>query len=144
MGFIPEESSVRRFFVVIAAVFALGVLFPGTAWAGAPHFVDDKLSASVDGNTLTVSGKEAGLGDELQVHVVVTATAECINPGGNHPQAANKESFNAEGDFPVQNGKAEFSLTLVATFQPSCSPPMSVAWSDIVVMDTTNGLTANL
>jgi hypothetical protein len=87
-----------------------------------------------------VSGKEAGLGDEAQVHIVVSATALCINPGGNHPKAVNKEDVSAEGDFPVQNGKAEFSLALTATFQPECSPPMTVAFTDITVTDETNGI----
>jgi hypothetical protein len=89
---------------------------------------------------LSASGKEAGLGDEDQVHIVGTATASCINPGNNHPKAANKEAFSAEGNFPVQNGKANFSLTLTATFQPSCSPPMTVLWTDITVADETNGI----
>jgi hypothetical protein len=91
-------------------------------------------------DSLTVAGKEAGLGDEEQVHIVVTATALCINPGGEHPQAANKESVGSEGDFPVQNGKANFSLTLTATFQPDCSPPMEVAFTDVQVCDTTNNI----
>jgi hypothetical protein len=91
-------------------------------------------------NSLTVSGKEAGLGSEPQVHVVVTATAACINPGDHHPKAANKQSVSAEGDFPVQNGKAEFSLTVTATFQPNCSPPMTVVFSNVTVTDTTSGI----
>jgi hypothetical protein len=80
------------------------------------------------------------LGDEARVHIVVTATAACINPGDKHPKAANKESLSAEGDFPVQNGKANFSLTLTATVQPDCSPPMTVVFTDVTVTDTTNGL----
>jgi hypothetical protein len=82
----------------------------------------------------------AGLGDEAQVHIVVSATALCINPGSNHPKAVNKESVSAEGDFPVQNGKAEFSLTLTATFQPECSPPITVAFTNVTVTDETNGI----
>ena len=125
-----------------AVVVVLSVATAGPAFAGSPHFVSNTLSATVsaDGTTLTVSGKEAGLGDEAQVHIVVTATAECINGGGNHPKAVNKASFAAEGDFPVQNGKANFSLSLTATFQPPCSPPMTVRWSDVTVEDTTNGV----
>ncbi len=125
-----------------AVVVVLSVTTAGPAFAGSPHFVSNTLSATVsaDGTTLTVSGKEAGLGDEAQVHIVVTATAECINGGGNHPKAVNKASFAAEGDFPVQNGKANFSLSLTATFQPACSPPMTVRWSDVTVEDTTNGV----
>jgi hypothetical protein len=90
------------------------------------------------------AGKEAGLGNETQVHIAVTATALCINNGGYHPKAVNKGSFSAEGDFPVQNGKAEFSLTLIATFQPDCTPPMTVSWIDIVVTDTEHGVTKRL
>jgi hypothetical protein len=86
-----------------------------------PHFVDNTVTVTKSGNTLIVDGKEAGLGDEDQVHIVVTATASCINPGNNKPQAANKETFSAEGNFPVQNGKANFHLEVIATFQPNCS-----------------------
>lgn len=125
-------------FAALAALFA--VIFAAPAWAGSPHFIDNAFSVNVSGSSVTVSGKEAGLGDESQIHVVLTATAECINPGDNHPQAANKETISAAGDFPVQNGKADFSLTATAVFSPSCSPPMSVAISDITVTDTTNGL----
>ena len=125
------------------ALSALAVAVP-LAWAGSPHFVDDTVTATRTDNTLTVSGKEAGLGDEAQIHIVVTATALCINPGGNHPKAVNKESVSSEGDFPVQNGKAYFSLTLTATFQPSCSPPMTVEFTDVTVTDTTNGISENL
>ena len=88
--------------------------------------------------------KEAGLGNETQVHIEVTATAECINNGGKHPKAVNKESVSAAGDFPVQNGKAEFSLTLTASFQPECSPPMTVRFSDVVVSDTEHNISTSL
>ena len=113
-----------------------------TAWAGSPHFIDNAFSVSRAGDTLTVSGKEAGLGDEQQIHVVLSATALCINGGSNHPKAANKTSVTAQGDFPVQNGKADFSLSATATFQPDCAPPMTVQYTDVSVTDTTNGLTA--
>jgi hypothetical protein len=118
--------------------------FIAPAWAGSPHFVANSISASRADNSLTVSGKEAGLGDEAQVHVVVSATALCINGGGKHPKAVNKESVNAEGTFPVQNGKADFSLTLTATFQPECSPPMTVEFTDVTIADTTNGISTKL
>lgn len=133
----------RKFVVVLAALFST-FLLATPAWAGSPHFVDDTVSATRDGDSLTVAGKEAGLGDEAQVHIVVTATASCVNPGGHKPQAANKVSVNAEGDFPVQNGKALFALTVTAVFQPSCSPPMSVEFSDVVVTDQTSGISTIL
>jgi hypothetical protein len=133
---------VRRLFTIAALAITVSAALAAVAWAGSPHFIANAFTVTQSGNTLTVSGKEAGLGDESQVHIVLTATAECINPGNNHPQAANKESVSAAGDFPVQNGKAEFTLTVTATFQPECSPPMTVQYSDITVTDTTNGISA--
>jgi hypothetical protein len=128
----------RLLFVAALTLVTAAVAVP--AWAGSPHFVNNAFTIERDGNTLTVSGKEAGLGDEEQVHVVLEATALCINPGGNHPKAVNKESVSAEGDFPIQNGKAEFTLTVTASFQPECSPPMTVAFTDITVTDEDNNI----
>jgi hypothetical protein len=133
----------RLLIVMIAALFGTLIAIP-PAFAGSPHFINSAFSVTRSGDTLTVSGKEAGLGDEAQIHVVLSATALCINGGGHHPKAVNKESVSAEGDFPVQNGKAEWSLSVTATFSPSCSPPMTVAFTDITVTDTTNGLTHSI
>jgi hypothetical protein len=124
--------------VALVAVVAGVLAVP--AYAGSPHFINNAMTASVSGNTVTVSGKEAGLGDEAQIHVVLSATASCINPGDHHPKAANKTSVSAAGDFPVQNGRADFTLSATAVFQPNCSPPMSVVFTDITVTDTTNNL----
>jgi hypothetical protein len=133
----------RLLLFVVVALSAAAVAVPA-AWAGSPHFVSNTVTATRTDDSLIVSGKEAGLGDEAQVHIVVTATAECINGGGKHPRAVNKASVSAEGDFPVQNGKAEFSLTLTATFQPECSPPMTVRFTNVTVTDETNGISRNL
>jgi hypothetical protein len=135
---------VRRILLILAVLAAALAVTSTAAHAGSPHFVDDTIAATRSGDTLTVSGKEAGLGDEAQVHIVLEATASCVNPGDNHPQAANKESLSAAGDFPVQNGKTYFSLSVTATFQPSCSPPMTVVFSDVRLTDTTNGVTTSL
>jgi len=135
---------IRRLLAILtltAAVIGVGVT---AASAGSPHFVDDQTHATISGNTLTVTGKEAGLGDEAQIHVVLTAEAQCVNGGGNHPKAANKESFTAAGDFPVQNGKADFTLSVTAVFDPKCSPPMTVEFVSAVVVDETNGLSLTL
>jgi hypothetical protein len=127
----------RSFTILVTAVIAL-FLFNPMASAGSPHFLG--VSVERSGDSLTVSGKEAGLGNETQVHIVVTADALCINGGGKHPKAVNKASASAEGDFPVQNGKANFSLTLTADFQPDCSPPMSVVWTNVRVSDAEHGI----
>src|SRR6266545_4976841 len=109
----------RRF--VFWAIVALAVLAVGVpAWAGSPHFVDATVTCTRPGNTLTCAGKEAGLGDEAQIHIVVRATAECTTPGHQHPEAANKEPVSAPGDSPVHNGKASVSPSVTASFQPEC------------------------
>ena len=138
-----RDTLMRRTIRILLASLAVLGLSSQIVLAGSPHFVG-AVSVTRDGNSLTVSGKEAGLGNEDQVHIVVTATAACINPGDHHPKAANKEDVSAEGDFPVQNGKANFSLTLTATFQPDCTPPMTLVFTDVTVTDTTNGITAIL
>jgi phage tail sheath gpL-like len=132
----------RRLLLVATLALAMMALAVPSALAGSPHFVS--VTAARSGNSITVSGKEAGLGNETQVHIEVTATAECVNGGKKHPKAENKESVSAEGDFPVQNGKADFSLTLTASFQPDCSPPMTVRFSNVVVTDTEHGVSKNL
>lgn len=138
--------NMRRLVGAVLGVGAVLVLPVTAAWAGNPHFVGAPVAtiSGAAGETLTVSAKEAGLGDEAQIHVVLTATASCINGGGNHPKAVNKASFSAAADEPVQNGKADYAISVTATFQPDCSPPMTVVWSEIVLTDTTNGLTVAL
>ena len=133
----------RRFMPTVLVLLAAGALGVPVAFAGSPHFVGAVTATRTD-NSLTVSGKEAGLGNEEQVNIVVTVTAECINKGEHHPKAANKESLSTGENVPVQNGKANFSLTVTATLKPSCSPPMTLAFTDVTVSDTTNGISASL
>ncbi len=121
--------------LVLAVTAVAAFTVAGVAIAGNAHFVGTP-TLTVSGNSLTVAGKVAGLGNIPQIHVEITATAECINPGSNKPKAANKESIGAGGDFPVQNGKANFSVTATATFQPDCTPPMTLRFSDVVVTVT--------
>ena len=131
----------RRILLLCLGVIAATAIVAPVAIAGSPHFINSAFSITRSDDTLTVSGKEAGLGDEAQIHVELSATALCINPGSHHPKAANKADVSAAGDLPVQNGKAEFTLSATAVFQPSCSPPMTVVFTDVTVTDTTNGLT---
>lgn len=125
-----------------AAVLASTVLMAPAAYAGSPHFVDASFTSS--GNTVTVQGKEAGLGNETQVHIEMVATASCINGGGHHPKAVNKTSVTAAGDFPVQNGKAIFTLSGTAVFQPDCAPPMTVAFGPVTITDTEHNVSVTL
>ena len=121
----------RIIIVVVSAFFAIALAIP-SAFAGSPHFVGTPTKV-ISGNTATVAGKVAGLGSETQIHATATADVACLNPGQNFPSASNKQSVGAGGDFPVQNGKANFSLTLTATFQPKCSPPMTLVFGPITI-----------
>ena len=116
------------------ALAALAVTGSALAVSNA-HFVGTP-TATRTGNTLTVSGKVAGLGDVDVITVTISADAQCVNPGSNKPKAGNKQSFSSSEDVPVQNGKALFSSDLTATFQPDCTPPMTVEFSNVVVTVT--------
>jgi hypothetical protein len=119
---------------------AAALAFP--VFAGSPHYVS--LSGELDGNTIVVDFKIAGLGDVEQIFVEVTAEAACVNPGSNKPKAGNKQSVSAGADLPVQNGRADTSISgpieLTATFSPDCTPPMTVEFSNVQI--TVYGTTA--
>jgi hypothetical protein len=114
------------------AAAVLLLLLPTAAYAGSPHFVGAP-TVTRSGDTLTVSGKVAGLGNEDQIHVAVTADVQCVNPGNNEPQAENKGATIAEGDFPVQNGRAQFTVSGTGTTDPQCNPPMTLVYSGVTV-----------
>ena len=121
-----------RFLLVAVLVLVAAAVAVPVALAGSAHFVGTpKITRS--GDAITVSGKVAGLGDETQINVAVTADVACINPGNNQPKAENKGATIAEGTFPVQNGKANFSVTGTGTTSPDCSPPMTLRYSNVVV-----------
>ena len=117
---------------IVAAVMTALVLTVSLVSAGNAHFVATP-SITTSGSTLTVSGKIAGLGNIDQINVTFTADASCVNPGTHHPKAENKESVGGGGTFPVQNGKADFSLSGTATFSPDCTPPMTLVWSNVQI-----------
>lgn len=123
--------------ITAAAVMALAT----PAFAGSPHFVGTP-AFTTSGATLTVTAKEAGLGGEAQIHVVLSGTAQCVNPGGHDPQAGNKQAFTQAADEPVQNGKSNYEITATAVLQPDCTPPMTIAFTGVTLTDVTNGLTA--
>ena len=127
---------------ILLTTLTVMVLTTGVAFAGSPHFVG-ACTKTQDGNTLTVHCKEAGLGNEAQVNVTISATALCINNGGKHPRAVNKASVSSTTSQPVQNGKADYTVTLTASFQPDCSPPMTVQFTDVTVTDNTNGISTD-
>ena len=111
----------RRFILLSVLALVAAALAVPVVWAGSAHFVGTpKITRA--GDALTVSGKVAGLGNETQINVAVTADVACVNPGNNEPKAENKGATIAEGTFPVQNGKALFSVTGTGTTSPRLQP----------------------
>ena len=133
-----------RVSVVWFAAAMLAMLMLAPAAAGNPHFV--YVNVDRVGDTLEVSAKEAGLGNETQVVWEVSALAECVNRGGNKPTADNKDAVSVSVTVPVQNGRAERSaddpivLDGAAQIDPKCSPPMRMVYSDVTVTDVTHGV----
>jgi hypothetical protein len=141
---------------IFLTLFMVFVLSVATVIAASPHFINASASVDNAGN-LVVSWKEAGLGDNQLIDYTASADANgfyaCINGGGKHPQAANKEAFegpvSGEGTFSSgKNGQITASLTV--------SPPPStldcpngqrlvlacVTYSNVALSDTTNGIDA--
>ena len=142
-------------FLTLLMVFVLAV---STVMAASPHFINASASVDNAGN-LVVSWKEAGLGDNQWIDYVASADANgfyaCINGGGKHPQAANKEALDG-----LVTGCSPFSprTTVHITHSVTVAPPPSplscpnvqrlvlacVTYSNIALTDTTNGIDADI
>ena len=114
------RQSLRVTLTIVAA--AVGVLTLGAtaALADNPHFLS--ATASVDNNgNLVCAFKEAGLGNTVSTTNITcsadaTAVYACLNGGGKHPQAANKETVSGPvsggGAFPVRNGQTTGTISV--------------------------------
>jgi len=145
----------RRFAMLTICLLALATFLVTAAQAQSPHFI--KTSASVQNNgNLTVSFKEAGLGSNVNIDYLASAngsaTYGCINGGGNHPKATNKETVNgpvsAGGTFSSgQNGTISQSLTIAPPGPGNFSCPGgqtlllgTVSYSNVSISDNTNSV----
>ncbi len=155
------DSSKRR---LMTFIFAIPLLLAGlaiaapAAVAASPHFITAK--ASLSGQNLIVSWKEAGLGDNQQITYTAsadaTATYVCVNRGGANPSASNKTTVSgpvsATGTFSSgKNGNITASLTLNPPGPGgfSCPPGQSlevasVSYTNVSITDTTNNLTESI
>jgi hypothetical protein len=110
-------TTVAVTFVIFA--FVVGTM-PAPVWADSPHFISASASVN-DAGSLVASFKEAGLGTTVSTENITlnissaSATYACINGGGNHPKASNKETVTepvtATGTFPVRNGQTTGSIS---------------------------------
>ena len=146
----------RKFSIAMVVVAAL-IITAAAAFAGAPKFFTVS-SGVTNGGALSVSFDERGLGnDNVDYTLTADASADwaCVNGGGKHPQAANKETVNAEvsanGSFEVKNGRVQASLSAGPPGAGSFTCPggqrlvlASVTYSNIWLTDTTNGVSTSI
>ena len=147
----PENINKMKIGIPSATIAsALLLMAPMLAFADSPHFIS--ASSGLSGSSLTCTFKEAGLGNlgfsSIKETCSATATAiyECVNNGGNHPQAANKETVTApvtgSGLFPIRNGQTTGTITVAAPGPGSFSCPggqtlvlFSVAYTNVMICD---------
>ena len=136
--------------VAVAALLAIG-LFAQAALAASPHFL--RASAARSGNNLTVSFKEAGLGNSaitIEAGATATRTDQCVNNGGQVPSDPKKtttsSAVKASGVFTPKNGSVTGSLTLTPPPTTLSCPGgqratlVSLTYTNVSVRDVTNNV----
>jgi hypothetical protein len=143
----------------VSAMLVVGLFAAQAARAtNGAHFFS--ASGSVDGSgALVVSWDEAGVGQQTvnyTLHADASATYACINGGGNHPKAANKETFNGPLDSAfsrqaTKNGRVKSSTSTGPLGSGSFTCPSgqrlvlaSVSYTNILLTDTTNGVAISI
>ncbi|WP_369250769.1 hypothetical protein [Streptomyces sp. R41] len=149
---------IRTTLATAAATLAIAV---APAFAVSPHFINASATGPNAAGQLTVSFKEAGLGNNQNItyraDAQASATYQCFNKGGHNPSAGNKttvlENVSATGTFNSgKNGSVTASLTIdppgPGTF--TCPPgqklvgPTDVSYTDVSITDTRNGITESI
>jgi hypothetical protein len=118
----------RRMLFVLAAVFATAALAVPAAFADSPHYIKGP-TATVQGNSLVVSWKAAGLGNtvtsvDFSLTGTVSTTSQCFTKSGNPVNGVPKSEtvdVNATGTFPVRNGQVTGSLTVSPISTLTCT-----------------------
>ena len=146
--------------ISIGMIFLLAIAAVVFAQAAVFHTADASVNSA---GALVVSWDERGLGNggtDGLVHYTLAADAHatygCINGGGNHPKATNKETVNgplvADIALPVsKNGRIIGSLTVGPLDAGNFSCPGgqalvlgSVLYENVSLTDTTFGSTADI
>jgi hypothetical protein len=147
----------RSLVAVLAVVLAALVVGAGAALAGTGHFHSASSSVSSSG-ALVVTFDERGLGNgniDYTLTADATALYACINGGGHNPSAANKQQFEGSvsggGSFESKNGRVQGSITAGPLAAPQFTCPSgqrrvlaSVTYTNIVLTDTTNGVSTSV
>ena len=139
----------------IAFVAAIVMANPASAVAAKFHSASGSVA---DNGALVVSFDERGLGfNNIDYSLTADATAlyACINGGGKHPQAANKESFEGSvsggASIEPKNGRVVADITAGPLQAPSFQCPSgqrrvlaAVSYSNCVLTDLTNGTSVSV
>jgi hypothetical protein len=119
----------RKFMALVASAVAVAALaFAPAAFADSPHYIKGP-TATVSGNSLTVSWKAAGLGNTVtSVDFSLTGTAnvtsQCFTKSGNPVNGVPKSEtvdVDVTGSFPVRNGQTTGSLTVSPLSTLTCT-----------------------
>jgi hypothetical protein len=148
--------------LVAAAVGGLA-LCAGAATAHATsgaHFMPATGASVADNGALVLSIDEAGVGNATVNYTAAwSATADygCVNGGGNHPQASNKETVQASASASFseepKNGRVQATETVAGTPPPpptdfACPGGQVLVLADVTytvnLADTTNGIATDL
>ncbi len=139
----------KQYVVAMLIAVLMAMLFVSAAFAESPHFLSASAALDSTSGVLVATFKEAGLGSTASTESITlsahsTAVYACINGGGKHPKASNKETVSgpvsAHGAFPVRNGQTtgNVSLSPVGPGEFSCSSGqalvlVSVSYADVAL-----------
>ena len=103
---------------VVAALVCLGS-FTAAVLAANAHFVSGP-TITAGGRNVTACGKIAGLGNNENVTVVLTATGRttCTNRGGNVPPGQTETVDGSAQVFSDENGQVSFCVTTRSVSNP--------------------------
>lgn len=119
---------IRKLSIALVVMTALVITVGATLAANAHYVVGPNVTYSESTNTITVSGKAAGLGNGAATAAAsltgsVDVFSRCYNGGGNKPQADNKQetiAVNALRDFDVRNGQVTFAFYITPVSTLTC------------------------
>jgi hypothetical protein len=119
----------RKLIALAVSAVAMGALaLAPAASADSPHYIKGP-TATVSGNSLTVSWKAAGLGNTLtsvdfSLSGTANVTSQCYTKSGNPVNGVPKsESVDVDvsAPFPVRNGSVTGSLTISPLSTLTCT-----------------------
>src|SRR5205823_5369859 len=152
-----KGETMRRVFLPVMVLAIIGLTTQSALATSGAHFFSATSSVG-DNGALVVNWDEAGVGQQLVSYTLATdasATYACINGGGKHPSASNKEDVNGplstpNTGFQPQNGRVKASLSVGPIGAGSFACPSGqtfvlarVSYSNITLTDTTNNVVAH-